>query len=68
MCVCVCVRACVCAFVRMSVLMISCACVFAMFCIQMFVNFHVFIRLYTIDLYNYGYLCTVCFSSSCKVL
>ena len=33
-------------------------CVFAMFCIKMFVNFFMFC---TIDLYNYGYLYIVYF-------
>ena len=30
--------------------------VFAMLCMKMFVNFVCFVHLYTIDLYNYGYL------------
>ena len=48
---------------------ILCACVFAIFCMKMFVNFRIcFVCLYAIDLYNYGYLCIVCFSLSCKVL
>ena len=27
-----------------------------------------FVRLYTVDLYGYEYLCIVCFSLSCKAL
>ena len=34
-------------------------------CLLIFVCF---VRLYTIDLYNYGHLCIVCFSLSCKAL
>ena len=48
LCVCVCV--CVCARARA----ILCACVFAMLCMKMVVNFHMFCTLV--------YLCTVCFS------
>ena len=54
-----CVFVCVCVCVR--------ACVFVMVCIKMLI-FVCFVRLYTIDLYNYGYLCIVCFSLSCKAL
>ena len=56
-CVCVCVRTCT----------ILCACEFAMFCMKMLI-FICFVCLYTTDLYNYGYLCIVCFSFSCKAL
>ena len=57
MCVCVCVRA----------RAILCACVFAMFCMTMLILV-CFVPLYTTDLYNYGYLCIVCFSLNCKAL
>ena len=50
MCVCVCARA------RVRVRAILCACVFAMLCIKMFVNFHVFCTIV--------YLRIVCFSLS----
>ena len=35
---------------------VLCASVFAMFCMKMLI-FVCFVRLYTTDLYNYGYLC-----------
>ena len=38
----VCVCVCVCARARVRVRAILCACVFAMLCIKMFVNFHMF--------------------------
>ena len=68
----VCVRQCACAFywhcvnanlcmcVCVCTCAILCACVFAMFCMKMLI-FVCFVRLYTTDLYNYGYLCIVCF-------
>ena len=43
MCVCVCV--CVCARARAQVRVILCACVFAMLCMKMFVNFRMFCML-----------------------
>ena len=55
----------VCAILCAYMPTILCACVFAMLCMKMFVNF---VRLYTTDLYNYGYLRIVCFSVSCKAL
>ena len=59
-CVCVCVRARACE--------LACA-RSAMLCIKMVVNICVFCFLvYTTDLYNYGYLHTVCFSLGCKAL
>ena len=61
LCVCVCVWVCACVRV------ILCACVFAMFCMKMLISV-CFVRLYTIDLYNYGYLRIVCFTLSCKAL
>ena len=60
-CVCVCV----------------CVCVHVQFCVRVFLPCFVWrcliificsVCLYTTDLYNYGYLCIVCFSLSCKVL
>ena len=42
-------------------------CVFAMFCMKMLI-FVCFVRLYSINLYNYGYLCILSFSLSCKAL
>ena len=54
---------CVCARARA----ILCACVFAMFCMTMLILV-CFVPLYTTDLYNYGYLCIVCFSLNCKAL
>ena len=38
-----------------------CACVFALLCMKMFVIFVCFVRLHTIDLYNYVHLRIVCF-------
>ena len=84
MCVCACVCVCVCGgghvlfigivCVQSSVCVCVCvcvrSCVFAMLCVKIFVNFHVLYtcKLYTTDLYNYGYLRIICFSLSCKVL
>ena len=65
--VCVCVCVCVCARARARArlcmrVLLSC---FVWRCLLIFVCF---ICLYTIELYNYGYLCIVCFSLSCKAL
>ena len=47
-----------------------CVCVCLCFCHALYenVNFHMFCMLVHIDSYNYGYLCIVCFTLSCKVL
>ena len=62
-CVFVCVFVCVCVSACMHVHLVH---VFVMLCMK--IIFVCFACLYTIDLYNYGYLHTACFSLNCKVL
>ena len=73
-CVCVCVRvcACVCVCVCACARARSCVRVFlpgfiAWFCMKMLI-FVYFVRLYTIDLYYYRHLRSVCFPLTCKAL
>ena len=60
-----------------EIILCVCVCVHVQFCVRVFlpcfvwrglIVFICFECLYTIDLYNYEYLCIVCFSLSCKVL
>ena len=65
--VCVWTFVCVCVCTRTHARDFVCMRFFAMFCMKMLI-FVCFVRLYTTDFYNYGYLCIVCFSLSCKRL
>ena len=67
--VCVCVCVCVCVHAGVHVLFIGTDCVHAKpLCVcarsGAMLIFVCFLCLYTIDFYNYGYLCIVCFSLS----
>ena len=78
LCVCmhVCVYVPVCICFLMALCAILCVCVFvcvhanlcACFLWRCLLIFICSVRLYTIDLHNYAYLCIACFSLSCKVL